>query len=147
VLLRNFTGDDDYRGKLEMSSILRCGPGMSFTRRARKSRRYNSLLIPQTIVKATASQTTSCIGLSAPNFTGTTSRHSLTSRRPSPDGGRGVVVTSCPMCRKKSGTMPQFLDHLTDDVLPAVLDRLSSGKNWMCGTLVASNKQKLRSET
>jgi hypothetical protein len=26
-----------------------------------------------------------------------------------------------------SNTMPQFLDHLTDDVLPVVLDRLSSG--------------------
>jgi hypothetical protein len=41
-------------------------------------------------------------------------------------GGHGVVVTGCPTCRKKFGTMPQFLDHLTDDVLPAVLDRLSS---------------------
>jgi hypothetical protein len=26
------------------------------------------------------------------------------------------------------GTMAQFLDHLTDDVLPAVLDRLSAEK-------------------
>jgi hypothetical protein len=41
-------------------------------------------------------------------------------------GGRGVVVPGCPMCRKRFGTMPQFLDHLTDDVLPAVLDRLSA---------------------
>jgi hypothetical protein len=40
-------------------------------------------------------------------------------------GGRGVVVPGCPMCRKRFGTAPQFLDHLTDDVLPAVLDRLS----------------------
>jgi hypothetical protein len=44
-------------------------------------------------------------------------------------GGRGVVVPSCPMCKKRFGTMPQFLDHLTDDVLPAVLDRLSSESN------------------
>jgi hypothetical protein len=43
-------------------------------------------------------------------------------------GGNGVVVTGCPRCRKKFGTMPQFLDHLTDDVLPAVLDRLSTEK-------------------
>jgi hypothetical protein len=43
-------------------------------------------------------------------------------------GGQGVVVTGCPTCRKKFGTMPQFLDHLTDDVLPAVLDRLSQEK-------------------
>jgi hypothetical protein len=41
-------------------------------------------------------------------------------------GGNGVVVTGCPRCRKKFGTMPQFLDHLTDDVLPAALDRLST---------------------
>lgn len=43
-------------------------------------------------------------------------------------GGRGVVVTGCPACRKQFGTVPQFLDHLTDDVLPAVLDRLSAEK-------------------
>ena len=44
-------------------------------------------------------------------------------------GGQGVVVTGCPTCRKKFGTMPHFLDRLTDDVLPAVLDRLSSESN------------------
>jgi hypothetical protein len=43
-------------------------------------------------------------------------------------GGKGVVVSGCPACKKKFGTMPQFLDHLTDDVLPAVLDRLSAEK-------------------
>jgi hypothetical protein len=43
-------------------------------------------------------------------------------------GGNGVVVTGCPTCRKKFGTMPQFLNHLTDDALPAVLDRLSAEK-------------------
>ena len=36
------------------------------------------------------------------------------------------MVPGCPMCRKRFGTMPQFLDHLTDDVLPTLLDRLSS---------------------
>jgi hypothetical protein len=41
-------------------------------------------------------------------------------------GGNGVVVPGCPMCKKRFGTTPQFLDHLTDDVLPAVLDRLST---------------------
>jgi hypothetical protein len=41
-------------------------------------------------------------------------------------GGRGVVVPGCPMCKKRFGTMPQFLDHLTDDVLRLLLDRLSS---------------------
>jgi hypothetical protein len=43
-------------------------------------------------------------------------------------GGRGVVVSGCPTCKKKFFTMPQFLDHLMDDVLPAVLDRLSTEK-------------------
>jgi hypothetical protein len=43
-------------------------------------------------------------------------------------GGKGVVVSGCPTCRKKFGTMPQFLDHLTEDVLPAVLDGLSAEK-------------------
>jgi hypothetical protein len=43
-------------------------------------------------------------------------------------GGNGVVVPGCPMCRKRFGTIPQFLDHLTDDVLPIVLDGLSAGK-------------------
>src|ERR1700691_3602694 len=47
--------------------------------------------------------------------------------------GQGVFVTGCPTCRKKFGTMPQFLDHLTDDVLPAVLDRLSTGKDGGAG--------------
>jgi hypothetical protein len=36
-----------------------------------------------------------------------------------------VVVPGCPACRKRFQTMPQFLDHITDDVLPRVLDRLS----------------------
>jgi hypothetical protein len=41
--------------------------------------------------------------------------------------GKGVVVPGCPTCKKRFGTMPQFLDHLTDDVLPSLLDRLSAG--------------------
>ena len=47
-------------------------------------------------------------------------------------GGRGVVVTGCPICKKKFGTMAHFLDHLTDDALPAVLDRLSSQSQAEC---------------
>jgi hypothetical protein len=42
-------------------------------------------------------------------------------------GGR--VVPGCPTCQKRFGTTVQFLDHLTDDVLPAVLDRLSEAKS------------------
>jgi len=43
-------------------------------------------------------------------------------------GGNGVVVPGCPMCKKRLGTTAHFLDHLTDDVLPAVLDGLSAEK-------------------
>jgi len=28
-------------------------------------------------------------------------------------GGKGVVVSGCPACRKRINTMGQFLDHLT----------------------------------
>jgi hypothetical protein len=40
-------------------------------------------------------------------------------------GGKGVVVTGCPTCKKRFGTTSQFIDHLTDDVLPPLLDKLS----------------------
>jgi hypothetical protein len=35
------------------------------------------------------------------------------------------VVAGCPTRRKEFGTVSQFLEHLTEDVLPRVLDRLS----------------------
>ena len=41
-------------------------------------------------------------------------------------GGKGVVVPGCPACRKRINTMPQFLDHLANDAMPALLDQLSS---------------------
>jgi hypothetical protein len=41
-------------------------------------------------------------------------------------GGKGVVVPGCPMCKKRINTMPQFLDHLADDAMPALLDRLAA---------------------
>jgi hypothetical protein len=43
-------------------------------------------------------------------------------------GGKGVPVPGCPCCRKRFGTIAQFLEHLTDDVLPAILDKLSADK-------------------
>jgi hypothetical protein len=56
-------------------------------------------------------------------------RHNLSTFIDTPpsiaQGGRGVVVTGCPQCRKQFGTVAQFIDHLTDDVLPPLLDRLS----------------------
>jgi hypothetical protein len=40
-------------------------------------------------------------------------------------GGKGVVVLGCSACRKRINTMAQFLDHLADEVLPALIDQLS----------------------
>jgi len=36
-----------------------------------------------------------------------------------------VVITGCTLCRKHFGTVEQFKRHITDDVLPPLLDRLS----------------------
>lgn len=41
-------------------------------------------------------------------------------------GGRGVVVPGCPACKKRFGTMPQFLDHLAYEVMPELFARLGS---------------------
>jgi hypothetical protein len=40
-------------------------------------------------------------------------------------GGKGVVVPGCSHCQKRINTMSQFLDHLADDVMPALIKRLS----------------------
>jgi hypothetical protein len=40
-------------------------------------------------------------------------------------GGNGVVVPGCSACQKRIHTMAKFVDHLTDDVLPALVDRLA----------------------
>jgi hypothetical protein len=36
-------------------------------------------------------------------------------------GGKGVIVSGCPTCRKRFGTNTQYLDHLADDVMPVIL--------------------------
>jgi hypothetical protein len=41
-------------------------------------------------------------------------------------GGKGVVVSGCPACKRRINTMVQFLDHLTQDVMPGLIDRLST---------------------
>jgi hypothetical protein len=41
------------------------------------------------------------------------------------EGGNGVVVPGCPACKTRINTMSQFLDHLANDAMPALLDRLS----------------------
>jgi len=43
-------------------------------------------------------------------------------------GGKGVVVPGCPVCKKRINTMSQFLDHLADDAMPALLNRLSAAE-------------------
>lgn len=37
------------------------------------------------------------------------------------EGGRGVVVSGCPACRRPFGTVNQFMHHIADDVLPVIL--------------------------
>jgi hypothetical protein len=44
-------------------------------------------------------------------------------------GGKGVVVSGCPACRKRINTMTQFLDHLTQDAMPALIKRLAAEIN------------------
>jgi hypothetical protein len=45
------------------------------------------------------------------------------------EGGKGVVAPGCPVCGKRINTMAQFLDHLADDVLPGLIDTLSTEKH------------------
>jgi hypothetical protein len=42
------------------------------------------------------------------------------------DGKDRMVRPGCPTCRKTFYTVSQFIDHLSEDVLPPLLDRLSS---------------------
>jgi len=37
------------------------------------------------------------------------------------EGGSGVVVTGCPACRKRFGTVNQLMQHLAEDVIPVIL--------------------------
>jgi hypothetical protein len=41
-------------------------------------------------------------------------------------GGKGVVVSGCPACKKRINTITQFFDHLANDAMPALIDRLSA---------------------
>jgi hypothetical protein len=38
-----------------------------------------------------------------------------------------IVQTGCSLCERHFGTVEQFKRHLSEDVLPPLLDRLSSG--------------------
>lgn len=37
------------------------------------------------------------------------------------EGGTGVVVTGCPACRERFGTVNQLMHHLANEVLPVIL--------------------------
>jgi hypothetical protein len=43
-------------------------------------------------------------------------------------GGKGVVVPGCPACMKRINTMSQFLDHLAEDAMPGINEKLSEAK-------------------
>jgi hypothetical protein len=43
-------------------------------------------------------------------------------------GGKGVVVPGCPTCRTRINTMNQFLRHLTEDAMHALIEKLSETK-------------------
>jgi primosomal replication protein N len=39
-------------------------------------------------------------------------------------GGRGVIVVGCMACKLRLNTIPQFMLHLSEDVLPQILDQV-----------------------
>jgi hypothetical protein len=40
-----------------------------------------------------------------------------------------VVETGCSACKKRYGTNEQFIQHLCEDILPPLLDKLSQTKD------------------
>jgi hypothetical protein len=38
------------------------------------------------------------------------------------EGGKGIVVPGCPKCRVRINTLSHFLDDLSNDAIPALLD-------------------------
>jgi hypothetical protein len=54
-------------------------------------------------------------------------RHNLSTFR---NDQHGVTEVGCSTCNKRFGTNQQFVQHINEDVLPPLLDRLSSeGRN------------------
>jgi len=39
-------------------------------------------------------------------------------------GGKGVVVPGCTVCKKRINTSGQFADHIANDVVPKLLGKL-----------------------
>jgi hypothetical protein len=44
-------------------------------------------------------------------------------------GGKGVVVSGCPTCKKRFQSLNQFVIHLNEDVIPATIRRAVSEQN------------------
>ena len=40
--------------------------------------------------------------------------------------GTGLVVTGCPACKKRLNTAREFRDHLANDAMPALLERITT---------------------
>ena len=38
-------------------------------------------------------------------------------------GGKGVVVSGCPTCKKRLQSVAQFMHHVLEDVIPATIRR------------------------
>jgi len=56
------------------------------------------------------------------------SRHDLDTFTVRADNGN-IVTPGCPQCRKTLYTVNNFIDHINNDVLPPLLDRLSKSEN------------------
>jgi hypothetical protein len=41
-------------------------------------------------------------------------------------GGHGVMTPGCKTCRKNLFTTPEFIDHICNDALPKLIEKLSS---------------------
>jgi hypothetical protein len=37
-------------------------------------------------------------------------------------GGKGVVIPGCPACRKRLNTLGQFMEHISQDVVPQAIE-------------------------
>ncbi|MGA8037751.1 MAG: hypothetical protein WA823_14995 [Candidatus Acidiferrales bacterium] len=44
------------------------------------------------------------------------------------DGGKGTIAVGCVACEKRLNTIPQFMEHLAEDVLPQIIDEVLERK-------------------
>jgi hypothetical protein len=55
------------------------------------------------------------------------------------DVRHGVVVPGCPTCQEAFGTVEQFVQHISDDVLPPLVDKLSAERHWKAAIDLSKN--------